>query len=151
MHGVLRPLPRQHADGGRRPRRAEDFEAWKANQLEAYSAPEEGTLAATGEQTFIAQCSRCHQVDGLLDADGNPVISRPELYVWSEAAPNLTNLMTRNTFAGATFNLLLDGECIDNVWDAPPEEFGERYLEGVSLGVPQRGASCGSGCATRRR
>ncbi len=60
------------------------------------------------------------------------MISRPELYVWSEAAPNLTNLMTRNTFAGATFNLLLDGECIDNVWDAPPEEFGERYLEGVT-------------------
>ena len=111
---------------------AADFEAWKANQLEAYSAPEEGTLAATGEQTFIAQCSRCHQVDGLLDADGNPVISRPELYVWSEAAPNLTNLMTRNTFAGATFNLLLDGECIDNVWDASPEQFGERYLEGVT-------------------
>ena len=27
--------------------------------------PEAGTLAAEGEQTFIAQCSRCHQVDGL--------------------------------------------------------------------------------------
>ncbi|MFK8025137.1 MAG: cytochrome c oxidase subunit II, partial [Ilumatobacter sp.] len=44
-----------------------DFETWKANQLEEYTPPEAGTLAADGEQTFIANCSRCHQVDGLLD------------------------------------------------------------------------------------
>jgi cytochrome c oxidase subunit 2 len=110
-----------------------DFAAWKANQLEPYTPPEEGTLAATGEQTFIAQCSRCHQVDGLASEDGAPAIARPELYVYAEAAPNLTNLMTRNTFAGATFDLLLAGECRDRVWDAPPEEFGELYLEGVTL------------------
>lgn len=108
-----------------------DFETWKANQLAPYEAPEEGTLAATGEQTFIAQCSRCHQVDGLLDTEGNPVISEPELYVWSEAAPNLTNLMTRNTFAGATWDLIIE-ECRDRVWNASPEEFGALYLEGVS-------------------
>ena len=28
-------------------------------------------------QTFIAQCSRCHQVNGLVDADGDPVIAHP--------------------------------------------------------------------------
>jgi cytochrome c oxidase subunit 2 len=109
----------------------EDFETWKANQLSAYEAPEEGTLAATGEQTFIAQCSRCHQVDGLEDADGNPIIATPELYVFSEAAPNLTHLMSRNTFAGATFDLLTKA-CRDYVWNAPPDEFGARYLEGVT-------------------
>jgi cytochrome c oxidase subunit 2 len=108
-----------------------DFEAWKANQLAEYEPPEADTLAATGEQTFIAQCSRCHQVDGLLDADGNPVISEPQLYVWSEAAPNLTNLMTRNTFAGATFSLLTE-DCRAPVWNAPPDEFGPLYLEGVT-------------------
>ena len=27
-----------------------DFETWKANQLEAYTAPEDGTLAATGKR-----------------------------------------------------------------------------------------------------
>ncbi len=59
------------------------------------------------------------------------MIAQPELYVWSGAAPNLTNLMTRNTFAGATFSLLTE-DCRDEVWDAPPEEFGARYLEGVS-------------------
>jgi cytochrome c oxidase subunit 2 len=110
---------------------AEDFETWKANQLEEYTPPEEGTLAAVGEATFIAQCARCHQVNGLVDENGVPVISEPEKYVWSGAAPNLTNLMTRNTFAGASFDLLTE-DCRDAVWDAPPEEFGPRYLEGVT-------------------
>lgn len=108
-----------------------DFETWKANQLAAYEPPAEDTIAADGEQAFIAQCSRCHQVDGLQDADGNPIIAEPELYVWSEAAPNLTHLMSRNTFAGATWDLLVQ-ECRDDVWEATPEEFGQRYLEGVS-------------------
>ena len=110
---------------------AADFETWKANQLADYEAPEEGTLAAEGEATFIAQCSRCHQVDGLENADGTPNIARPELYVYSEAAPNLTNLMTRNTFAGATWDLLVE-ECRDRVWEASPEEFGALYLQGVT-------------------
>ncbi len=29
----------------------------------------------------MAQCSRCHQVDGLLDADGNPIVAEPQDYV----------------------------------------------------------------------
>ncbi len=108
-----------------------DFEQWKAAQLAPYEPPAEGTLAATGEQTFIAQCSRCHQVDGLKDANGDPVIAEPENYVWSEAAPNLTHLMTRDTFAGASFNLQTE-ECHDRVWNASPEEVGPLYLEGVT-------------------
>ncbi len=36
-----------------------------------------------------------------------PIVSRPDLYEYAGAAPNLTNLMTRNTFAGASFNLLI--------------------------------------------
>jgi cytochrome c oxidase subunit II len=108
-----------------------DFETWKANQLAPYTSPEEGTRAAEGEETFVAQCSRCHQVDGLENADGDPVIAQPELYVYSEAAPNLTHLMSRNTFAGASWDLLTQA-CRDEVWDASPEEFGERYLAGVT-------------------
>jgi cytochrome c oxidase subunit II len=110
---------------------AEDFQTWKDNQLAEYTPPEEGSLAATGEQTFIAQCSRCHQVNGLVNSEGGPVIATPEDFVWSGAAPNLTNLMTRNTFAGASFDLLTE-DCRDDVWEASPEEFGARYLEGVS-------------------
>jgi cytochrome c oxidase subunit 2 len=109
----------------------DDFQAWLDNQLEPYESPEQGTLAATGEGTFVAQCSRCHQVDGLTDADGELVVSAPEQFVYSGAAPNLTNLMTRNTFAGATWDLLTE-ECRDDVWNADPDEFGELYLRGVT-------------------
>jgi cytochrome c oxidase subunit 2 len=108
-----------------------DFQAWLDNQLEPYQAPAADTLAATGEQTFISQCSRCHQVDGLVDADGNPVVAAPDQWVYSGAAPNLTNLMTRNTFAGASWDLLSD-ECRQAVWNASPEEFGAAYLRGVT-------------------
>ncbi len=109
----------------------DDFEAWKANQLEAYTSPEPDTLAAAGEAQFIAQCSRCHQVNGLEDADGKPIVSRPDLYEYSGAAPNLTNLMTRNTFAGSSFDLLI-AQCRPQVWDAPPETVGQEYLKGVT-------------------
>ncbi len=108
-----------------------DFQSWLDNQLEPYQPPEAGTLAAVGEQTYISQCSRCHQVDGLTDADGELIVSAPENFVWSGAAPNLTNLMTRNTFAGATWDLLTDS-CRADVWEADPDEFGDRYLEGVT-------------------
>ncbi len=104
-----------------------DFETWKANQLKPYAAPEEGSIAAEGESAFISQCARCHVVDGLDDGG----VNAPEQFVYSRTAPNLTNLMTRNTFAGATFDLLTD-ECRERVWEATPEEFGERYLEGVT-------------------
>jgi cytochrome c oxidase subunit 2 len=109
----------------------EGFAEWVANQLADYTSPEEGTLAAEGEASFIANCSRCHQVNGLEDDTGNPIVSRPDLQVYSGAAPNLTNLMTRNTFAGATWDLLRD-ECRDDVWDAESSVFTDRYLEGVT-------------------
>lgn len=109
----------------------DDFQAWIDNQLEPYQAPEADTLAAAGEATFIAQCARCHQIDGLTDADGELIVAQPENFVWSGAAPNLTNLMTRNTFAGATWDLLTPS-CRDDVWEADPDEFGAKYLEGVT-------------------
>ncbi len=109
----------------------EDFETWKAQQLAPYQAPEPDTLAATGEATFVAQCARCHQVNGLEDSNGDPVIARPDLAVYSGAAPNLSHLMSRNTFAGASLDLLAP-ECRKNVWDSDPATFGPKYLEGVT-------------------
>jgi cytochrome c oxidase subunit 2 len=109
-----------------------DFQKWLDNELEPYTAPEEGTLAAEGEAVFIQQCARCHQVNGLSDpATGELVVSAPDQYVWSGVAPNLTNLMGRNTFAGATWDLLIQS-CRDDVWNASPEEFGAKYLAGVT-------------------
>jgi cytochrome c oxidase subunit II len=115
-----------------------DFQRWLDNQLESYVAPAADTAAAEGETLFIQQCARCHQVNGLVDDKGNDdpaddalVVAAPDEFVWSGAAPNLTNLMTRNTFAGATWDLLTE-DCRDDVWNATPAEFGERYLEGVT-------------------
>jgi len=111
-----------------------DFEKWKANQLEAYKSPEAGSLAAQGEATFRANCSYCHQVNGLHSGEndqGTPVIANPDAFIVSGAAPNLTNLMTRNTFAGATWDLLTP-ECRAKVWNAPPDQFGDMYLQGVT-------------------
>ena len=96
-----------------------------------YEAPEAGTQAAEGEAVFIQQCARCHQVNGLVNSDGEPAIAHPEDNVYSGAAPNLTHLMSRNTFAGATFDLLTPSRR-ETVWDAPPDEFGALYLEGVT-------------------
>ena len=109
----------------------EDFATWLANQTAEYTAPEESSLAADGEAVFLSQCASCHQVDGLLTADGAPAIAAPETRVYAGAAPNLTHLMSRNTFAGATFDLLTSS-CREAVWEASPEEFGAAYLAGVT-------------------
>jgi cytochrome c oxidase subunit 2 len=39
--------------------------------------------------------------------------------------------MSRNTFAGAMFDLVTE-ECRTDVWEAKPEEFGAKYLNGVT-------------------
>ncbi|HEX2784874.1 MAG TPA: cytochrome c oxidase subunit II [Ilumatobacteraceae bacterium] len=113
-----------------------DFGTWVTNQLELAPKPTDA-LALAGEDTFRTQCSRCHQVNGLMEenADGTnsdtPVIAYPDLYEISGNAPNLTNLMTRTTFAGATWDLLTD-ECRKTLHDAPPDKFGALYLKGVT-------------------
>jgi cytochrome c oxidase subunit 2 len=114
---------------------AADFETWKANELKDYVKPEEGSLAAKGEATFTANCAYCHQVNGLStpnpDGGSTPVLANPDQFVVSGAAPNLSHLMTRNTFAGATWDLLTPA-CRDEVWNAKPDEFGALYLNGVT-------------------
>ncbi|MBU6317423.1 MAG: cytochrome c oxidase subunit II [Acidobacteria bacterium] len=107
-----------------------DFQAWVTNQLEPYTAPTD-ELALAGEGTFIANCSKCHQVNGIKNADGSPVLSDPDLYVVSGVAPNLTNLMTRTAIAGWTFDIITE-ECRDALWNAPPDKFGAMYLKGVT-------------------
>ena len=108
-----------------------DFAKWVANQQAAYIAPEKDSLAQQGEAVFLNQCVRCHQVNGLMRADGTPAIAAPDENVWAGAAPNLTHLMSRNTFAGASFDLL-SKQCRDEVWNASSDTIGAKYLAGVS-------------------
>ncbi|MFM7258743.1 MAG: cytochrome c oxidase subunit II [Acidimicrobiaceae bacterium] len=109
----------------------EDFAKWVANQQAPYVAPAKDTLAKQGEEVFLNQCVRCHQVNGLTRADGTPAIAAPDENVWSGAAPNLSHLMSRNTFAGAMFDLL-SKQCRDEVWYAPSDQVGTKYLAGVT-------------------
>ncbi|MEY3414371.1 MAG: hypothetical protein RJA79_1246 [Actinomycetota bacterium] len=109
----------------------EDFAKWVANQQAPYVAPAKETLAKQGEEVFLNQCVRCHQVNGLMRADGTPAIAAPDENVWSGAAPNLSHLMSRNTFAGAMFDLL-SKQCRDEVWNAPSDVIGAKYLAGVT-------------------
>jgi cytochrome c oxidase subunit 2 len=76
------------------------FDEWVANQLRPARSPEPGTLAAAGEVQFGNLCAQCHVVNGRFEKAKE---NRPPLV--SGAAPNLTHLMTRGTFAGAIFNL----------------------------------------------
>jgi cytochrome c oxidase subunit 2 len=115
----------------------DDFTTWVANQKLAAAKPTD-EAGLKGEDTFRTQCSRCHQVNGLFDekADGTqddskPTIAYPDLYVVAGNAPNLTHLMSRTTFAGATWDLLTDA-CRSNLLNAPPDKFGALYLQGVT-------------------
>ena len=124
-----------------------------ANQLEPYVAPEAGSQAAARRgdvhrQLRLLPPGQRPQLDG---ADGTvtPVLANPDQYVCSGAAPNLTHLMTRNTFAGATWDLLTD-ECRDRRV--------ERLARGVRRALPRRASptsastrsTCVSGSATHR-
>jgi cytochrome c oxidase subunit 2 len=109
----------------------EDFAKWVANQLKPYASPMEATLAKEGETVFLNQCVRCHQVNGLKRADGTAVIAAPDENLVSGAAPNLSHLMSRNTFAGAMFDLVTP-ECRADVWKSDSASFGSKYLAGVS-------------------
>ncbi len=113
-----------------------DFATWVGEQLKPAEKPTDA-LALEGEDTFRTQCSRCHQVNGLMEEnpDGTnsdkPIIAFPDLYVVAGNAPNLTHLMSRTTFAGATWDLLTDA-CRKTLHDASPEAFGALYLKGVT-------------------
>ncbi len=109
----------------------EDFAKWVESQQVTYQSPPAGTLAKEGETVFINQCSRCHQVNGLQNSKGDPIVSAPDENLVSGAAPNLSHLMSRNTFAGASWDLLTES-CRSDVWDATSAEFGQKYLDGVS-------------------
>ena len=64
VHRVLRPLPRQHAHGGRRPDRRRLRDVGRPTSSQPYDAARRRARSPPrARQTFIAQCSRCHQVE----------------------------------------------------------------------------------------
>ena len=111
-----------------------DFAAWVAAQTApAVAVSDDKTAAGRGEALFKGQCVLCHQVNGLADAEGKPLIAQADINLVSGAAPNLTHLMSRTTFAGSTYSLLTDA-CRTKLMEATPEAFGAMFLGGVESG-----------------
>ena len=74
-----------------------DYAAWVENQTQEAATPSDPEAAA-GLALFQGQCTTCHVIGGV-DTD------LPAAAQVSGAAPNLTHLMTRSTFAGGIFEL----------------------------------------------
>jgi cytochrome c oxidase subunit 2 len=108
----------------------EDFATWVANQQKDATAYAETDTSpeAVGYRAFRQNCSRCHQVNGMQNADGSPTIAAPENNIVAGAVPNLTHLMTRSRFAGETFPLLTK-ECTDRLTKAASDQLGPIYLD----------------------
>ncbi len=70
-----------------------DFDAWVAGQRAPAQMPQAGTPAAAGAEVFAGQCIACHAIDGLQDANGDPIAG-------SNGGPNLTHVASRECFAG---------------------------------------------------
>jgi cytochrome c oxidase subunit 2 len=84
----------------------DDFDAWVANQQNPAADPTD-EAAQAGLETFNGRgCNSCHAITGVSDPKDVPLVAG--------AAPNLTHLMSRTTFAGATYPLITEN-C-----DVPP-------------------------------
>lgn len=115
----------------------DDFQDWVRRQLQPAAEPT-GEAAVRGREVFESQCARCHVVNGVNDetSKGADLVSN--------AAPNLTHLMSRTTFAGGIFNLYEPGGNLNRTrleaWlrNAPAEK--PAYAEG-RRGMPAMGLS----------
>jgi len=111
----------------------EDFDRWVELQ-KTNAVMSEDEAVQTGQAQFSSLCASCHQVDGLLDADGEQIVAQPQTQVYNGAAPNLTHLMSRGTFVSSNFDLLNE-ECRaqrEALAEDDPEAFSAAYLEGTT-------------------
>jgi cytochrome c oxidase subunit II len=83
----------------------DEFATWTDEQQEEAPMLAEGDEGYEGQQLFASLCTACHQVNGLLDEEGEPVVVEGEATLVAGHAPNLTHLMSRETFAGSIFDL----------------------------------------------
>ena len=114
-----------------------DFQLWVDQQMQPAVEPIDAA-ALRGREIFEGQCARCHVVNGINDGDGADLVSN--------AAPNLTHIMSRTTFAGGIFDLYEADGSLNRTqleaWlrNAPAEK--PAYAEG-RRGMPAMGLSEG--------
>jgi cytochrome c oxidase subunit 2 len=124
-----------------------DFASWMADQKKPAAVPTD-EAAKRGLETWISQCSSCHQIGGVNGHDCKPLPENatveeydPEVNCYpgvsqgwngaaqvSGTAPNLTHLMSRTRFIGGLYDLYLDDGTTPAVntiasWIRDPEDF----------------------------
>jgi len=139
-----------------------EFAQWRDNQLTPADDPTESTEpeVAEGWKTFSQQCASCHVIVGVTSpADRGGDVNAPAdtwdiygkadsgdagAYLDAEtlvagAAPNLTHLMTRGTFAGSAFDLYLNaGDHIPYLNLADRGTLNRGELEAWIYNAPER-------------
>jgi cytochrome c oxidase subunit II len=103
---------------------ADDWARWVENQHQP-AAESDGEMAEAGKELFVGLCATCHQVNGLTNAEGEPLVPNASNQVVPGVVPNLTHLMSRTTFAGGTFDLKLP-ECTND------PAYDEEYVTGTA-------------------
>lgn len=110
----------------------DQWDDWAANQAAARTPLVEGDENFEGQELFLQNCASCHVINGVTSintADDSDAIKDDwSIYGWegdttaqkriipdvtlqvSGAAPNLTHLMTRTSFAGSIFDLYDNAE-----------------------------------------
>ena len=120
-----------------------DFQAWVDEQMQPAAEPADAA-AQRGLAVFEGQCTRCHVVNGINGAIDDQPSKGADLV--ANAAPNLTHLMSRTTFAGGIFDLYEPDGSLNRTqleaWlrNAPAEK--PAYAEG-RRGMPALGLSEG--------
>ncbi len=119
MRMVVHALPR------------DEYDAWVEDQLEP-ATDAQSPEAAAGQEVFSQRCASCHLVEGLNDDEYNGAT------VVSGAAPNLTHVASRSTFAGSVFPLWNDTDGSDVVeWDEIGGELNRNQLEAWLRNPPE--------------
>lgn len=105
----------------------DEFSQWVADQQAPATVPEDDEAAMRGLETFVQQCTTCHQIEGVNSTGCEPLATEDEFDLadfdpatdcyegvaegWTGAAqvsgtaPDLTHLMSRQRFIGGVYDL----------------------------------------------
>ena len=91
-----------------------EWEEWVQGQLVDAAPLEPGDPGYEGQEVFLANCANCHVVNGVTDVNLDGRLDSMADYAGANsitsalvagAAPNLTHVASRTTFAGSIFDL----------------------------------------------
>ena len=132
-----------------------EWEEWVQGQVIDAAPLEEGDPGYEGQEVFLANCANCHVVNGVTDVNLDGVLDGTEDYAGANsttsalvagAAPNLTHVASRTTFAGSIFDLYEDrAERIPYLEVAERGDLNRGDLEAWIRNAPERKANDADG------